>query len=519
MRKLRKIKLLIEKELFTRRALCGLIVQMFLLLLIPLLYLGKYNHAAADCYWFGSRAHWAWLNTHNIFEVISAAFDVVAQFYTDWQGTFTSIFFFSITPVVFGEQYIIIVPYMMIGMTCISTFFLFYVLLRKLLRFDGYSYIAISTITSLMQFEFMYTPASGLYWYNGAVHYVFMQGFVNFTVGFVLLLFSAITQKQKKATIIYTIFACLTGFMASGANFSTALLNAEFAVLLLIVGIVLWKKNKNKKYFLYLFPFLISIGGFLVNVCAPGNAVRQTHFTKGGVLETILHCFRYSTTQAGEWLTIFVIIFLLVLLPFILKATSEINFSFPYPLVVVVGLYCLYASMFAPGFYAFGGEPPISRNQNICKMFLFIAIVLCEIYVVGWLNNRFRFTAHLVPRHGKNVWSWAILTCILAVVFVNSFQKLDVVEKKATFVSYGAYDAIDTGLAALYHHEYLVRLNEYKNNPDKVVYVKPYSVELYPLWVNSDTEKSTSESGELSNLLALWYLKDAIIEVKETPNN
>ncbi len=515
MRKLREMKLLIEKELFTRRALCGLIVQMFLLFLIPLLYLGKYNHAASDCYWFGSRAHWAWLNTHNIFEVIRAAFHVVGQFYTDWQGTFTSIFFFAITPVVFGEQYIMIVPYMMIGMTCMSTFFLFYVLLRKLLHFDGYSYIAISTVTSLMQFEFMYTPASGLYWYNGAVHYVFMQGFVNLTVGFVLLLFSAIAQNRRKAIVADTILASLSGFMASGANFSTTLLNVEFAVLFLIVCIVLWKKSKNKRYFLYLIPFLVSASGFLVNVCAPGNAVRQAHFTKGGVVDTILLCFRYSTTQAGEWLTVFVLIFLLVLLPFMLKATSETHFMFPYPLVVVLGLYCLYASMFAPGFYAFGGQPPISRNQNICKMFLLIAIVLCEIYVVGWLNKRFRLTTHLVPRHGKNVWSWAILTGILAIIFVNSFQRLDVVEKKATFVSYGAYDAIDTGLAALYHHEYLVRLNEYKNNPDKVVYVDPYSVELYPLWVNADTEKSNSDSGELSHLLALWYQKDAIIERKK----
>ncbi len=514
MRKLQKIKLLIEKELFTRRALCGLIVQMFLLLLFPLLYIGKYNHAVADCYWFASRAHWAWLNTHNIFEVLGAAFDVVAQFYTEWQGTFTSIFFFSISPVVFGEQYVFIVPYMMIGMTCVSTFFFFYALLRKLFHFDGYSYIAISTITSLMQFEFMYTPASGLYWYNGAVHYVFMQGFVNLTLSFVLLLFSAISEHRKKATIAYIICAGLSGFMASGANFSTTLLNAEFAVIFLIACIILWKKSKNKKYFLYIIPFVVSIGGFLANVCAPGNAVRQAYFTKGSILETVLLCFRYSTTQAGEWLTIFVIIFLLVLLPFILKATSESSFTFPYPLVVIIGLYCLYASMFAPGFYAFGGETPLSRNQNICKMFLFIGIVLCEVYVVGWLVNRFRFTSYLVPRHGKNVWSWAILTCILAVVFVNSFLKLDYIEKKATFVSYGAYDVIDTGHGELYHHEYLVRLNEYKNNPDKVVYVKPYTVEPYPLWLNSDTEKSTSESGELSNMLAFWYLKDAIIEVK-----
>ncbi|MBQ8040502.1 MAG: hypothetical protein IJ274_11660, partial [Lachnospiraceae bacterium] len=268
MKKAKELMLLLETKLFTRCTLCVLTLLMFVLFLFPLLYIGKYNHASGDCYWFAFHAHCAWLNTHNIFEVLKAAFTTVGEFYTSWQGTFTSIFFFSISPVSFGEQYAFIVPYMMIGMTCISTFFLFYVLLKKLLQFDAYSYLAISMVTSLMQFEFMYTPASGLYWYNGAVHYVFMQGFVNLTLTFSLLLLSAIINSQKRRTVIYIICTCITGFFASGANFTTTLLNAELAVLLEVTALLLWKKNKHKKYLLYTLPFAVSLGGFMVNICA-----------------------------------------------------------------------------------------------------------------------------------------------------------------------------------------------------------------------------------------------------------
>lgn len=514
MKKAKELMLLLETKLFTRCTLCVLTLLMFVLFLFPLLYIGKYNHASGDCYWFAFHAHCAWLNTHNIFEVLKAAFTTVGEFYTSWQGTFTSIFFFSISPVSFGEQYAFIVPYMMIGMTCISTFFLFYVLLKKLLQFDAYSYLAISMVTSLMQFEFMYTPASGLYWYNGAVHYVFMQGFVNLTLTFSLLLLSAIINSQKRRTVIYIICTCITGFFASGANFTTTLLNAELAVLLEVTALLLWKKNKHKKYLLYTLPFAVSLGGFMVNICAPGNAVRQANYAKGSFVETILSSFTYSASQAADWINVFVILYLLLLLPFILKAVTRTEFRFPYPLLVLLGCYCLYASMFAPGFYAFGGEAPLSRNQNICKMFLFICLVLCEIYIVGWAQKKLHFINYLVPTHGKNVWTWTIVMSICCFIFVHSFLQLDYIEKKATFVSYGAYDVMQTGHGELYHHEYLVRLNEYKNNPDAVVYVKPYSVQPYPLWVTMDTEVSPYESGELNASLAKWYNKIAIFELR-----
>lgn len=515
MERLKRLKREIEKELFTRRAFCGLIFQFFLILMIPLLYIAKYNHIAGDCYWFAYWPHCAWADSHNIFSVLDSALYVVQDFYKSWQGTYSSIFFFALSPIVFGEQYAAVVPYMMIGMTCISTFFLFYVLLRKGLRFDFYTYFSVSCIASLVQFTFMHTPASGLYWYNGAVHYVFMQGFAIISIGLSVLLLMAINGGNHKKTVGYTIVTTVMGFIASGANFSTALLNGECFVLFLIMSLVLWKRCKNKKYLLYLIPFVISEVGFVMNVLAPGNAVRQSYFEKGTVWETILRCFEYSASQAVEWLDIFVWILLIILIPVILKAVSKCTFKFYYPLIFVVGMYCLYASLFAPGFYAFGGSEPLARNQNICKMFLLMGIILCEIYVLGWLEKKFKVVRYIVPVHGKNVWMWTSVLVLSAIIFVVSFMNLDFVEKKATFVSYGAYDVIATGYGESYYQEYLVRLNEYKNNPDKVVYVEPYSIEVYPLWINTETEKSVLESGELSGLLARWYEKDAIIELRD----
>ena len=87
-------------------------------------------------------------------------------------------------------------------------------------------------------------------------------------------------------------------------------------------------------------------------------------------------------------------------------------------------------------------------------------------------------------------------------------------EKKATFVSYGAYDVIKTGDGEAHMEEYLIRLNQYKNSEEDVLYVLPYTVKPYPLWVSLETEESKTDDGQLSDILSKWYGKTAIYEVR-----
>ncbi|GFH97012.1 hypothetical protein IMSAGC003_03581 [Lachnospiraceae bacterium] len=127
----------LEKKFLNRSTFCVLSVLGFLWFIVPLLYIGKYNHGAADDYWFAFHVHCTWLNTHSLLEVVKTAFQEVVEFYKNWQGTYSSIFFFSISPMAFGEQYAHAVPYLMIGMTCISTFVLMYAILKRWMGLDG----------------------------------------------------------------------------------------------------------------------------------------------------------------------------------------------------------------------------------------------------------------------------------------------------------------------------------------------------------------------------------------------
>ena len=83
--------------------------------------------------------------------------------------------------------------------------------------------------------------------------------------------------------------------------------------------------------------------------------MRQANYVQKGVWWTIGECFTYSFSQMLSWVNIYVIVILILLLPILLKAADRATvFSYRYPLAVTALMYCLYASMFAPGFYALG---------------------------------------------------------------------------------------------------------------------------------------------------------------------
>ena len=497
----------------SQRIFCLFTVAAFLFFIVPLLYVGRYNHAVSDDYWFAVHVHWAWMNTHNLLEALAAAARESAWFYQNWQGTYSSVFFMALSPFAFGEQYACAVPYFMVGMTCISTILLLHAALKRWLGLNTYAFVSAAMAACIMQCAFMYTPASGLYWWNAAAHYVFMQGFWNFMTAFALLGFERMYCGRSRGILGWEIAACtVAAFLAAGANFSTALLTAETLALFMIFAALLCCRQNKKCYLWFIVPFLAGEAGFLVNVLAPGNAVRQSNFQKGGIIASIGNSFSYSFSQMILWINIWVIVILVLLLPVLLKAAANSKFSFRYPLPVTAMIYCFYASMFTPGFYALGTEP-LSRNQNICKMFLLMFLVLLEAYWCGWLTHRVKAVKVIVPVHGKNVLIWTAVLSLALLTGIVCFNKLDIIAKQANFVNFGAWLTSTNGTGQVYRNEYLQRLQLYKNN-EKVVYVQPYKARPYPLWVNSDTEEA-GESGKISSSVSFWYGKDAIYEIKD----
>ena len=127
------------KESFTKRIFKGMkpgvaaiiCCVICLGLLIPTVYLGKYNFMKADDFSYGSTTHNVYLSTGSLWETVKEAVNVSKTTYETWQGTFSSVFLMSLQPGVFDYRLYKLVSAMMISMIVISSLLLSRTLICK----------------------------------------------------------------------------------------------------------------------------------------------------------------------------------------------------------------------------------------------------------------------------------------------------------------------------------------------------------------------------------------------------
>ena len=205
-----------------------IIILFFILSLIPLLYMCRYVHASGDDYGYGMLPHLAWLNSHSFVEVLKAAGATVREYYYGWQGTWASIFLFSLQPEVFSPDLYWIVPIIMIFLTVISTSLLLFYILVKKLEFPLTAYGIINSCLLLMMIQFVPSTKSAIFWYNGTAHYIIPYFFAVLAI---YSFFKFIDTYSYKVWLV----ALFSMFMLGGANYLAALLAPIILCFLLIV--------------------------------------------------------------------------------------------------------------------------------------------------------------------------------------------------------------------------------------------------------------------------------------------
>ena len=104
----------------SRMVVCAAIL--FVLSMIPLLLLGKYNVMCIDDYDYGRQVHDTWIATGSLWESIQTALRQTGEFFMDWQGTYVSCFLMAVCPMNFRYDIAFVVPIIMIGMFATGTF-------------------------------------------------------------------------------------------------------------------------------------------------------------------------------------------------------------------------------------------------------------------------------------------------------------------------------------------------------------------------------------------------------------
>ncbi len=368
----------------TEKRIAVFLILVFLIGLFPVMLIARYNYPCADDFGFSAYSHIAWEETHSLLQVLNGAVKTVRERWLGWQGTFSSIFVMALQPAVFGENAYSLVPWIMIGAMSLSTLFLLNVILRKVMLVRTHIYMCVSMIYLIFALECMIDKTQGFFWFNGAAHYMIPHSVAVVLCGLTILLLVESEYRFRRMFL-----ACLAALFVGGSNYITGLMTAILFAAAFVAVIIMKKVRKVK----FLFPpFMFFVVAFTVNICAPGNMVRQEEIVKRpGVVKSVLMSFYYCVEYVTEiWFDWTYIILILVLLPFIWEIVKTVRnkFDYRFPLLVPMASFCILSAMFTPSLYAMG-EAGGGRIFNIIFLDYLFLIIINLYYTLGWIYMRF----------------------------------------------------------------------------------------------------------------------------------
>lgn len=474
-----------------------LVLAVLVLMLAPMLLVAQYNVPCADDYHFGAPTHAAWQATHSLASVVQAACGKVAERYVNWQGTYSAMFLMALQPAVFGNGFYALVPFLTLGALAAGTCFFCLSLFTRLLGAGRWQALVLALVWLGIDTQLLPSAVQGFYWYNGAVFYTFFFGVQLFYFG-VLARYLAAGQAAGRRGAAFVAGLCVMGLFLGGGNLVTA-----FGTLLVSACVLcLLAVMKNRRWRALLLPFAFLLAGFLVNVCAPGNSVRQQ--SEGGeplpAALAVLRAVQEAVLQLDKNLTLPILLALVFLLPVLWNAAAAARLTFRWPLLFFVLTFGLYAAQFCPTWYALKQAGP-DRLLDIIFYSAFFWMAANLFYFLGWLQRRLWAEGGAVPQ-GRCTLGFAAVTA--ALLAVSCFAMRDTLN----FTSIQAWNALRTGQARQYHAEYEARVEilEDAARPDAVL--QPYSVRPRVLFFDDATPNADNWRNEA---LRDYYGKNSVI--------
>lgn len=418
-----------------------------------------------------------------------------------WQGTFSSVFFMSMVPCVWGEEYYFLGPLFLILILLFSTLVLMKVLLRDVMQADRAGSMTVQAVTAAMVIVLIYSLNGGFYWYNGGVHYVGMHSFLLLlTAAWIKLL---LKKTHGAVSVLLMLWSLLGAVLAGGANYVTALQGILVGLSLGLAGLLL----KNKRV-LWLLPSLGVYGyAFYKNVSAPGNSVRSNVLQSGGlgmgpaeaIGRSFLEAFRHLTEYTG-WITVALLV---LLVPVIWQMLKNTEFRFRLPGLILLWSFCLYATGFTPSLYTMG-HAGLGRTQNAVKITFQILMIMNEVYWLGWLQGKWKGKKVFLNKEA-GWWFYPVIGALILCIFaVDPYQA-------AHYSSFAAYWWVHTGEGYNFRQEYWDRVETIVNSDSDVV-VRPY-INKPDIFMPRDL--SSDPNDEANRAMANWYHKNSISCVAE----
>lgn len=363
-----------------RETLAKLCVAVFLGMILPLVIIALYNYPADDDFFYSLEAARAFAGGAPLTQVFAKLPQRVAELYQSWQGNFTHAFIVACSPIIFNINLYFLANWFALAMLCFSLYALAKTFIVRLLGADKYTLWIAYTALMILILQFLPSASEGLFWHSGAAY----------TIAFTLELFviNGLVRSERSMSAarraISIVLITLGAFLVGGCHFAVSI-GALVAVTLLALRSFI---ARGKGRLTCLLAWLGLAAAVVISLIAPGNAVRQSSTGETmGIVYTLVHSVGESLDFLGKTLTPQLLAAAMLILPALYKPLKESRFEFRLPLLVLVGLYGVYASTFAPGIYATNSLVAL-RYENIVYFNAVLAILGGLVYAEGWLIRR-----------------------------------------------------------------------------------------------------------------------------------
>lgn len=496
-------------KLITPKTLAILLTIGYIVSLIPLLWIARFNYPSADDYTNGSRCYHVWQESHSLLKVLAEAMSRTGDEWMTWRGCFTSSFLSALPPNIFGEKMYGITAWIVLSMLSLATMFFFYEVLVKGLGADRYTSHSVSMITLFIAIQCMGVSgrAESFYWYSGAINYTFIHALSLFLYGMLI----SIAHSVGKKKCISLVLSSVLGLLVAGGNQMT-MLNGVIVLFVVAGFLTILKKWKNYKgIWIPIVSFYI---GVIISVVAPGNFMRASASSGMNPVKAILVSFYYCLDlMVNQWTTWSIMVLVICLVPLFWYMAGSVKFKFPYPFWVVVFGYCLVSAMVTPPLFIMGNIEA-GRLQGLMFLMYVLVLVLCVGYVTGWVRQKYECKS---PKR-ENYYGICGVQCIVGcgLLFLMGSLISIIPEPHYYTFSSAANDLLD-GSAAIYGRELEERSELYRNGEKGTLLVNDLSTQPKLLFF-SDIDK---DPGDWKNQgICRYYDLEALKLVeKSTENN
>ena len=368
---------------------------LFVISLLPVIYVGLHNYASGDDYWYGVYTYRGWVEG-GLLGALKGSLRMVAEFYQNWQGTWFTMFLFTLSPNHFFENGYMITVFIALGCLIGSIAYLAHFYLVKKLNFTKGAAAMIVCMISYLAIQYIPRTTSGIYWFNGIMHYS-----VPFLLGVLAIVHSHKFIEEKKKSDFIILFISFT--LLGGGSYLAPLAASLAVCLLLVCRLEIKEFDIKKKRFSFqydwknlwiLVAFAAEMIGFIISFKAPGNSVRGGE-EFGADLKWALQCVYYAIDRGiylGEdyflknAVTTVVYILLAIFIWNQLWRLNREKVKFRLPLLFVIYMNGIYWAAYTPEIYS---RSDVSGGVPNTYFHIFLLITFANmIYVHGWVQEQ-----------------------------------------------------------------------------------------------------------------------------------